>query len=123
MRTATWSGALLAACAGGCTLLLFLVDPAASRVFPPCPLHVITGLYCPGCGSLRALHQLLHGNIAGALALNPLMVLSLPVLALLVFRRSWSYKAYLPWCVLLILVSYGVLRNVPLWPFVLLRPH
>src|SRR6202046_5995717 len=68
----------LALVAGAITLRMF--DPATTVFFPPCPLRYLTGWYCPGCGSLRALHQLLHGNLGQAWALNPLTVLLLPFL-------------------------------------------
>jgi len=75
--------AALAIVATGATALvtLYFHDPAAAGFFPPCPFHYLTGLHCPGCGTLRATHQLLHGHPLAALDLNPLMVLSLPFLA------------------------------------------
>jgi hypothetical protein len=102
--------------------LLFRCDPGTSVLFPPCPFHSLTGLHCPGCGSLRAAHSLLHGRILEALDSNPLFVLSVPVLGALVIRRTWRYRVWVPWAALWVLVSYGVLRNVPLWPFFLLAP-
>jgi len=103
-------------------LILFQFDPAVSRIFPPCPFHTSTGLYCPGCGSLRAIHALLHGRPAQALAMNPLMVVSLPVVTVLYLRRSRREWVWLPWCALAVLVTYAVLRNIPAWPFMLLAP-
>jgi hypothetical protein len=38
-----------------------------------CPLRAITGIACPGCGGTRALLRLSHADVAGALALNPLV--------------------------------------------------
>jgi len=70
---------LVAAAAG--VLILAVFDPATSGVFPPCPVRYLTGWYCPGCGSLRAFHQLLHGNLRAAWAMNPLTVVLLPFLA------------------------------------------
>src|SRR5580698_11496053 len=70
--------AMLATVAG--MILLEIFDPATSGIFPPCPVHYLTGWYCPGCGSLRAIHQLLHGNLRAAWALNPLTVVLLPFL-------------------------------------------
>jgi hypothetical protein len=104
-------------------ILLYLVNPAGSRLYPPCPSRALTGLHCPGCGSLRATHLLLHGDIPGAFRKNPLLVLSIPVLAVLTVRRSWSQKAWVPWAALAVLVIYGVLRNIPHWPFDLLAPR
>src|SRR5438445_13753970 len=63
-------------------LLYFIFDPTKVSIFPPCLLHQVTGLDCPGCGAQRALHQLLHGNLIAALRLNAMFVLSLPLWAL-----------------------------------------
>jgi len=52
--------------------VLFAFDPAVTRWFPSCPLYALTGWLCPFCGSLRALHALLQGNVAAAAAFNPL---------------------------------------------------
>jgi len=104
-------------------VLLFACDPACSRAFPPCPFHWLTGLNCPGCGSLRAIHNLLHGRVGEAFGYNPLLVLSIPFVAALVLRRPWAYKVWVPWTAFVVLLAYGVLRNVPVWPFVLLGPH
>jgi hypothetical protein len=52
--------------------LLFAFDPAVTWWFPSCPFRALTGWLCPLCGSLRALHALLHGAPRIALALNPL---------------------------------------------------
>lgn len=102
--------------------LLFWFDPAQSHYFPKCPFHVLTGLYCPGCGTTRAAHHLLHGDLAGAFAMNPLMVVSAPVLVLLFFRRSWAGRPWVAWSAFVILLLYGVLRNINLWPFIFLAP-
>ena len=102
--------------------ILYAVNPAVTGVFAPCPLHHVTGLHCPGCGSLRAMHQLLHGNLRTALALNPLMVLSIPALGLLVLRPAWLKRRWVPWVALAILLAYAVARNLPWWPFTLLAP-
>src|SRR6266446_10007644 len=62
----------------GSAVILFLFNPAQSGFYPVCLFHQSTGLLCPGCGSLRALHQLLHGHLVAAVHLNALLVLSLP---------------------------------------------
>jgi len=103
--------------------VLYAVNPSVSRLFPPCPLHWLTGLYCPGCGSLRATHLLLHGNLSGAFDMNPLMVLSLPVLGLLVMRPRLAYLQWMPWAAFTVLIAYGIARNVPMWPLTLLAPR
>jgi hypothetical protein len=122
---------LAAFAAGVVTLRIF--DPATSRIFPPCPLRYLTGWYCPGCGSLRAMHQLLHGNVGAAWAMNPLTVVLLPFLiyglasfALFEIRGEGLPQPFLrgSWiralCAAIIL--FGIARNVPLHPFDLLAP-
>lgn len=73
--------------------ILFWFDPSHYHFYPTCLFYRTTGLMCPGCGSLRALHQLLHGNLAAAFRFNPLLVLALPALAWLGLRMligSWT---------------------------------
>ena len=113
--------------------LLFVADPATSGLFPPCPFHAMTGLHCPGCGTLRALHQLLHGNVPAALGLNPLAVVLLPVIACwFLFRLGQVVRgrsapavilpAFWIWTLLGVIIAFWILRNVPLYPFTLLAP-
>lgn len=45
-----------------------------------CPFHFLTGLLCPGCGSQRAIHDLLHLRVGEAFGHNALLVLSIPLL-------------------------------------------
>ena len=114
-------------------ILLRVFDPATSGVFPPCPVRYLTGLYCPGCGSLRAMHALLHGELGRAWAMNPLMIVMLPFIlyglvsaALLELRGRGLPEVMLPanciraFCVVVVL--YAVARNLPLYPFDLLAP-
>ncbi len=103
--------------------LLYLFNPLTSNLFPPCPLHYITGLHCPGCGSLRAVHRILHGDLYGAFTMNPLLILSLPIFPIAIIRRSWLYARWLPVTIFIVILLFGVLRNIPAWPFNLLAPH
>ncbi|MEZ3589757.1 MAG: DUF2752 domain-containing protein [Muribaculaceae bacterium] len=76
----------------GCVALLALVavyftlDPSTMR-FPRCPFLVLTGWRCPGCGSQRAVHALLHGDVAAAWRFNAALVAALPLIALLLFAE------------------------------------
>lgn len=114
-------------------VMLRLFDPATSGLFPPCPLRYLTGWYCPGCGSLRAIHQLLHGSLRAAWAMNPLTVVLLPFLtyglasaAIFEVRGRALPQPFLRavWiralCAAIIL--FGVARNLPMHPFDLLAP-
>jgi hypothetical protein len=124
--------AMLAAFAAG-VVTLRVFDPATSSVFPPCPLRYLTGWYCPGCGSLRAMHQLLHGHVGAAWAMNPLTVVLLPFLiyglasfALFEIRGEGLPQPFLrgSWIRALCaaIVLFGIARNLPLHPFDLLAP-
>lgn len=114
-------------------LLLWRFDPATAGIFPPCPLHYLTGWYCPGCGSLRAMHQLLQGNLRAAWALNPLTMMLVPFLgyglmsqALVVLRGRGLPSVFLSanWIRVLcaVILLFGLLRNLPVHPFNLLAP-
>lgn len=113
--------------------VLYKINPAVSSFFPPCPFHKLTGLYCPGCGSLRALHQLLHGNILNAFKYNPLMILSLPFIIYSFLSYvidgitgktlpEFFIPAYYIWLLLGIILAYGISRNINIYPFYLLAP-
>ncbi len=128
-RNLLLAGIALAAVATG-GMILFLNDPARCAWYPPCLWHRLTGLYCPGCGSTRALYCLAHGDIAGACRKNLLLVLALPVVGLwLAAAWRWSSwrSAQVPAWLLAVLaaaaVLFGILRNLPLAPLRFLAPH
>ena len=73
------------------TIIYYRVSPTTSVFFPKCAFLMLTGLKCPGCGSQRAVHALLHADLASAFAHNALLVLSLPYLALLIGARLYVY--------------------------------
>jgi hypothetical protein len=79
----------VAAIAGG--VIYFCFDPALSRWFPKCPFLLATGLKCPGCGSQRAIHGLLHLDLPAAFSQNALLVCSLPYLFLLTAARITQF--------------------------------
>jgi len=122
----------VATLAVGATLVLHNVDPyAAGNPLPSCPLYALTGLYCPGCGSTRCLYSLVHFDLPGAMAMNPLLVLSLPFLLLMLLNGAGIRPRPLdplmrllamPMFWLIVLVGYAVLRNLPWAPFTGLAP-
>lgn len=73
-------------------LLYYFIDPGNSLWMPKCPVKMLTGLECAGCGSQRALHALLHGDIAEAFGHNPLLLLLLPYLLLLALSESGLWR-------------------------------
>ena len=68
--------------AGAAIFLYGMGDPASGRLYPKCPCHLLTGLECPGCGSQRAVHCLLNGDLPQAFHYNALLVAAIPYLVL-----------------------------------------
>lgn len=61
-------------------VLYFFIDPSESRFLPRCLFHELTGWKCPGCGSQRMLHALLHGNLTEAWRQNAMLLCAIPML-------------------------------------------
>lgn len=114
-------------------ITLYCVPPRPGSIYPPCLFYMTLGLHCPGCGATRCMHALVHGRIADAASFNLLFFLSLPVIAFFVGRALYRALAgKLPrlkpvptwWIIALavLLISFGVLRNIPYPPFERLAP-
>lgn len=103
--------------------LVAAVDPNESGHYPTCPFLALTGLTCPGCGTLRALHALTRGDVATGFARNPATMLTLPLLAWVwvawVSReaRGSSRTRMAPaWCLYALAAAelvFWVVRNLP----------
>jgi hypothetical protein len=115
-------------------LYVWYFNPVGSGLFLPCLFNKATGFYCPGCGTTRALHYLLHGQLTAAFAMNPLTMLALPFVAyafasyaLFGLRGRSLPKVFVyPTLIKLLfitIVAFWVLRNIPCYPFTLLAPH
>lgn len=106
-------------------VVYFIFNPATSTLFPHCPFLVMTGLKCPGCGSQRAIHSLLHLNIGSAISYNFMLVASIPLVAILIYaelRRKTSPTLYsrinkpaFTWAIFAIFTAWWILRNIFDW--------
>ena len=114
--------------------LYFFINPSEVNIFPKCPLYVTTGIYCPGCGSQRATHQLLNFNIIGVFQQNALFVFGLLIVVYhfvisginYFFKKdlyNYIYHPKTPVILIIIAVLFWILRNLPYYPFNLLAPH
>lgn len=115
-------------------VLFFLLNPSEHQLFPRCVFNTFTGYYCPGCGSQRAIHSLLHLNFAGVVTYN---FLFLPAVLAIVYhylhlllnkKFGWKlpnilYKKYTPWIIFGIILIFWFLRNLPVYPFSVLAPN
>ena len=109
---------------GGAALVLALLDPLLAPFLPSCPFHTLTGLHCPGCGSTRALQSLFTGHPLQAAGLNLLAVLVVPAVLFVLIRRPSTDKLRQAWIIafLAVVILFGILRNIPSYPFSLLAP-
>lgn len=115
-----WTGLVV-----GLSLLAYvaLVDPARGGLYPRCPSRLVLGLDCPFCGGLRGTHELLHGDLAGALDHNLLLPAYLVAAAvigacyLLPLTGRPVPRVRLPrWALIgaaAVVVSFTVARNLP----------
>ncbi len=125
--------------AGGVSVLaagsaaVWYFDPSNVHFLPVCLFYKLTGLACPGCGLTRGFHALFHGDIVTALDFNAL----LPFFALLILYGMFALSYYsfsgkriginllnpkAIWIAGIVLLVFGVLRNLPWYPFSVLFP-
>lgn len=110
------------------------INPSEVDFLPKCPFYFTTGLYCPGCGSQRATHQLLNFNILGVIQQNILFLVCLLIVAYHVsvvglntyFNKNiynYMYHPKIGWFLLAFILIFWILRNIPIYPFNLLAPQ
>jgi hypothetical protein len=124
--------AALATVAAGAVAVLSRIDPnATGNPLPACPFYAVTGIWCPGCGSTRCLHALVHLDLPQAMAMNPLLVLSIIPMLVMALHGAGLWPTALqpllrlvarPMLWMVVIVSYWIARNLPWYPFNLLAP-
>lgn len=115
---------LTAAGAVAAVTLVHVRDPYVDGSYAACPWLVLTGIACPGCGGLRALHDLTHGDLVAAVSSNLAVVAILLPLAVLGWsawtRARWRDRpflrtrtpAWVAWSLAAALLTFGVVRNL-----------
>lgn len=121
-RRVSWSRVAGLITAGAAVAYVGLVDPATRGVYPPCPSRLLLSVDCPGCGGLRGTHDLLHGDVAGALDHNLLLIPFLAMLGYLGWRllvdgpRNFALPRIPRWAIVaaaVVVVAFTVARNLP----------
>jgi hypothetical protein len=123
------AGAVIAGGAAGVAYF----DPTKLGFLPVCPLYAMTGFACPGCGLTRGFHALFHGDILTALDHNAMLpyfafLIGCGFVALLYYAVSGRRLPFNPihpkvlWVFLVLLLVFGVARNLPWYPFSVLFP-
>ena len=104
-------------------LYYFFLNPyQQTDFFLSCPFYKITGYQCPGCGSQRAFHELLHFHFLEAFKQNALFVLGIPYV-LLIFYANFNKEKHQKLrqvlvgnktllILLIVAILFGVLRNL-----------
>lgn len=106
------------------TVALHFRDPHDQGSWGLCPLAAL-GIYCPGCGGLRAVNDLSHLRVLDAASSNLYFVAAVP-LAVYCFLRwavgRWTGRPWRPRertvrvgvaVLLILLAAFTVLRNTP----------
>jgi hypothetical protein len=114
------AGVLLAAA----LFIFYTFDPGTHAFFPKCPFLLVSGYKCPGCGSQRAIHSLLHLRIGDALRYNAFVLPALPYIFLGIYLEYFGGKRRFPrieklffgrWSapvLLFVIIAYWILRNL-----------
>lgn len=137
IRTTFWRAAskpmAVAGLAAAALVTVGVRDPNAAGNYPSCPSIALFGVHCPGCGSMRAMHEFANADIAGVFSRNILVPFGLVLL-------MWAWVAWFDrrlghtrvpalrppvpvlYASVVVLVAFAVLRNLPWAPFTGLAP-
>jgi Protein of unknown function (DUF2752) len=98
--------------------VLYTFPPVMTAFYPQCVFKQVTGLDCPGCGTTRALHALLHGSVVEAFHFNPMLFVMMFVggFAVPSVMRGetprFLYARWFGWGSFFVLIGWWVLRNI-----------
>jgi hypothetical protein len=125
--------ALVAAAAVAVCAAVWVCDPTTpGGLLPVCPTKSLFGLDCPGCGTLRMLYAVLHGDLPAAVRFNALtltaLVSAVPLYAVWAYGRlrgrrtlRWPDYRWTAPVAIAVISAWFVVRNLPFGPFTALR--
>lgn len=116
----------------GCAGIWFGDPTTPGGPLPVCPTKLLFGIDCPGCGSLRAIYSLMHGDLGAAIHYNAvgvacmgLLVWAFGAYCVGLWRgrrvRSWQHQRWAAVILLIVVVAWFVIRNIPVYPFDVLK--
>lgn len=122
-RVAAPAALLVAAVAG--VVAVAVRDPHTPGAWGFCPFLRLTGRPCPFCGGLRAVNDVLHGDLLGAAHSNALVLLLVPLAGAAIVGwlvRRWRGRGDepVPWAgrgaavaAVLLIAAFWLLRLLP----------
>jgi hypothetical protein len=117
---------------GGCAAV-WIGDPTTPGGFiPVCPTKALLGVDCPGCGTMRMIYSLLHGDLVGAVRFNAVALVAFGLLAVAYATwtygrftgrqiKGWQHHRWAPVVALVVMSAWFVVRNLPFAPFTALH--
>lgn len=124
---------LVGALAASTCAAVWIGDPTTpGGLLPVCPTKALLGVDCPGCGTLRMIYSLLHGDLLAAIRFNALALVALGFLTVAygtwTYGRStnrqitgWQHHRWAPPVALALVSLWFVVRNLPFAPFAALH--
>lgn len=107
-------------------LIIYFILSELLDVGIPCLFYEITGYYCPGCGITRLLFSLLKLDFYQAFRYNPLIFILIIItgiywLVKFILKKFMNISIEIPnyvyYILLVIVIIFGILRNIPMFDF------
>jgi len=128
VRAMTEPAVVAAGACVACAVVAWANPTDPGNPLPRCPTKLLLGIDCPGCGSLRMIYSLMHGEFGAAVHYNAVALVTLPLLILALATwtagrwlgrpvRSWQHWRWTPAVTLVVFIVWFVIRNLPFEPF------
>lgn len=107
-------------------LIIYFILSELLDVGIPCLFYEITGYYCPGCGITRLLFSLLKLDFYQAFRYNSLIFILIIItgiywLVKFILKKFMNISIEIPnyvyYILLVIVIIFGILRNIPMFDF------